>query len=112
MSIIAADIAAWEQTMAGLAPRTDIACYSITAACPVRVGFAVFRCLELSRSGDTSGFWAPLAYSSSVPARAARIPFATLKNWEQGRRHPDAPAAAYLLAIKRKPKEIKEAVAH
>jgi hypothetical protein len=34
-----------------------------------------------------------------------------LKNWEQGRRHPDAPAAAYLLAIKRRPKEIMEAVA-
>ena len=42
---------------------------------------------------------------------AYRIPLATLKNWEQGRRHPDAPAAAYLLAIKRKPKEIREAVA-
>lgn len=40
-----------------------------------------------------------------------RIPLATLKNWEQGRRHPDAPAAAYLLAIQRKPKEIMEAVA-
>jgi putative transcriptional regulator len=26
---------------------------------------------------------------------AYRIPLATLKNWEQGRRHPDAPAAAF-----------------
>jgi len=33
---------------------------------------------------------------------AYRIPLPTLKNWEQGRRHPDAPAAAYLLAIKRR----------
>jgi putative transcriptional regulator len=40
-----------------------------------------------------------------------RIPLATLKNWEQGRRHPDAPAAAYLRAIQRRPKEIMEAVA-
>jgi len=40
-----------------------------------------------------------------------RIPLATLKNWEQGRRNPDAPAAAYLLAIRRRPKEIMEAVA-
>jgi putative transcriptional regulator len=39
-----------------------------------------------------------------------RIPLATLKNWEQGRRHPDAPAAAYLLAIQRRPKEVMEAV--
>jgi len=44
-------------------------------------------------------------------AMSFRIPLATLKNWEQGRRHPDAPAAAYLLAIRRRPKEIMEAVA-
>jgi len=43
-------------------------------------------------------------------AAAYRIPLATLKNWEQGRRVPDAPAAAYLLAIQRKPKEIMKAV--
>lgn len=44
-------------------------------------------------------------------AAAYRIPLPTLKNWEQGRRTPDAPAAAYLLAIKRRPKEVMEAVA-
>jgi putative transcriptional regulator len=44
-------------------------------------------------------------------AAAFRIPLPTLKNWEQGRRLPDAPAAAYLLAIKRRPKEVMEAVA-
>jgi putative transcriptional regulator len=44
-------------------------------------------------------------------AAAFRIPLPTLKNWEQGRRSPDAPAAAYLLAIKRRPKEVMEAVA-
>lgn len=44
-------------------------------------------------------------------AAAYRIPLPTLKNWEQGRRTPDAPAMAYLLAIKRRPKEVMEAVA-
>ena len=44
-------------------------------------------------------------------ASAYRIPLATVKNWEQGRRAPDAPAAAYLLAIRRRPKEVMEAVA-
>ena len=39
-----------------------------------------------------------------------RIPLATLKNWEQGRRQPDAPAAAYLRAIQRRPKEVMEAL--
>jgi putative transcriptional regulator len=44
-------------------------------------------------------------------AAAYRIPLPTLKNWEQGRRSPDAPAMAYLLAIKRRPNEVMEAVA-
>ncbi len=43
-------------------------------------------------------------------ADAYRIPLATLHNWEQGRRVPDAPAAAYLQAIARKPLIIREAL--
>jgi putative transcriptional regulator len=43
-------------------------------------------------------------------ADAFRIPVATLKNWEQGRRVPDAPAVAYLQVIARRPKEIQEAL--
>jgi putative transcriptional regulator len=49
-----------------------------------------------------------LRMSQHVFSAAYRIPLPTLKNWEQGRRMPDA---AYLLAIKRRPKEIMEAVA-
>jgi putative transcriptional regulator len=45
-------------------------------------------------------------------AVAFRIPLATLKNWEQGRRAPDAPAAAYLQAIARRPQAIREALQH
>jgi len=43
-------------------------------------------------------------------AETYRIPLPTLKNREQGRRWPDAPAAAYLQAIAREPKAIKEAL--
>lgn len=43
-------------------------------------------------------------------AVAFQIPLATIKNWEQGRRAPDAPAAAYLKAIARQPKAIREAL--
>jgi putative transcriptional regulator len=43
-------------------------------------------------------------------AETYRIPLPTLKGWEQGRRHPDAPAAAYLLAIARRPREISAAL--
>ncbi len=43
-------------------------------------------------------------------AETFRIPLPTLKNWEQGRRAPDAPAAAYLQVIARRPDAIKEAL--
>jgi len=52
-----------------------------------------------------------LHMSQSRFSAAYRIPLSTLKNWEQGRRRPDAPAAAYLRAIQRRPKEVMEAVA-
>jgi putative transcriptional regulator len=44
-------------------------------------------------------------------ARVYRIPLATLKNWEQGRRQPDAPAFAYLQVIAKHPREAREALA-
>jgi putative transcriptional regulator len=59
---------------------------------------------------DVKAIRRSLKMSQDDFAAAFRIPLATLKNWEQGRRHPDAPAAAYLLAIKRRPKEVMEAV--
>jgi putative transcriptional regulator len=52
-----------------------------------------------------------LKMSQNEFAKAYRIPLATLKNWEQGRRQPDAPASAYLQAIARRPKVIREALA-
>jgi putative transcriptional regulator len=52
-----------------------------------------------------------LNMSQQVFAQTYRIPLPTLKNWEQGRRHPDAPAAAYLLAISRLPAEVGAALA-
>jgi putative transcriptional regulator len=60
---------------------------------------------------DVKAIRRSLRMSQSRFSMAYRIPLATLKNWEQGRRQPDAPASAYLLAIKRRPREIMEAVA-
>jgi putative transcriptional regulator len=60
---------------------------------------------------DVKAIRRSLHMSQQQFAAAFRIPLPTLKNWEQGRRYPDAPAAAYLLAIRRRPKEIMEAVA-
>jgi putative transcriptional regulator len=40
-------------------------------------------------------------------ATAFRIPLATLRDWEQQRSRPDAPARALLLAIERDPKRMR-----
>lgn len=52
-----------------------------------------------------------LRMSQQEFARTYRIPLATIKNWEQGRRQPDATAAAYLQVIARRPREAREALA-
>ena len=43
-------------------------------------------------------------------AASYHIPLTTLKSSGPGRRHPDAPAAAYLLPIARRPREISDAL--
>lgn len=48
--------------------------------------------------------------SQAAFANAYRIPLATLKGWEQGRRQPDATASAYLSVIARMPAEAQEAL--
>jgi putative transcriptional regulator len=60
---------------------------------------------------DVKAIRRSLGMSQDQFAAVYRIPLATLKNWEQGRRQPDAPAAAYLRAIQRRPKEVMEAIA-
>jgi putative transcriptional regulator len=67
--------------------------------------------VTIVRVPDVRAIRRRLRMSQQRFAAAYRIPLATLKNWEQGRRQPDAPAAAYLLAIHRRPKEIMEAIA-
>ena len=52
-----------------------------------------------------------LRMSTQEFARAYRIPLATLRDWEQGRRQPDGPAAAYLQVIAKHPREARAALA-
>jgi putative transcriptional regulator len=60
---------------------------------------------------DVKAIRRKLRMSQQRFAASYRIPLSTLKNWEQKRRVPDAPAAAYLRAISRRPKEVMDAVA-
>jgi putative transcriptional regulator len=51
-----------------------------------------------------------LGLSQQAFASAYRIPLATLKGWEQGRRQPDATASAYLAVIAGIPDATREAL--
>lgn len=51
-----------------------------------------------------------LKMSQQAFASTYRIPLATLKGWEQGRRQPDATAAAYLSVIEKMPTEAQAAL--
>ena len=51
-----------------------------------------------------------LGLSQQAFSSAYRIPLATLKGWEQGRRQPDATASAYLSVIAHLPREARDAL--
>jgi putative transcriptional regulator len=51
-----------------------------------------------------------LGLSQQAFASAYRIPLATLKGWEQGRRQPDATASAYLSVIAQLPAQARDAL--
>ncbi len=56
---------------------------------------------------DVRGLRERLKMSQQAFANTYRIPLATLKGWEQGRRQPDATAAAYLSVIEKLPHEAR-----
>jgi putative transcriptional regulator len=47
-----------------------------------------------------------LGQTQEIFAATYRIPLGTLRDWEQRRKHPDAPARAYLMVIARDPAAI------
>lgn len=84
---------------------------SLTDAVAHARGKPSFVRLHTVPAPDVRAIRRQLRMSQHTFAATFRIPLATLKNWEQGRRQPDAPAAAYLLAIARRPREISAALA-
>ena len=72
---------------------------SLSEACEHAEGSADEVRVHVVEVPDVRAIRRQLRMSQQEFARVYRIPLATLKNWEQGRRQPDAPAAAYLEAI-------------
>jgi putative transcriptional regulator len=52
-----------------------------------------------------------LSLSQAEFAKRYRIPLGTLRDWEQGRTEPDAPARAYIEAISKNPEMIWQSLA-
>jgi putative transcriptional regulator len=84
---------------------------SLTQACEHAEGKLGEDRLHVVEVPDVRAIRRQLRMSQQEFARVYRIPLATLKNWEQGRRQPDAPAAAYLQVIAKRPREAREALA-
>ncbi len=79
-------------------------------ACEFAEGNASTSRVHVVETPDVRAIRRRLHLSQHEFATAFRIPLSTLKNWEQGRRVPDAPAAAYLQVIARQPQVIREAL--
>lgn len=59
---------------------------------------------------DTRAIRADLGLSQPQFARRFRIPLGTLRDWEQGRKMPDAPARALIQVIRLEPKAAERAL--
>lgn len=66
--------------------------------------------LHLVDVPDVRAIREKLGLSQQAFAGAYRIPLATLKGWEQGRRQPDATASAYLSVIAGMPDAARKAL--
>lgn len=60
---------------------------------------------------DVKAIRARAKMSQAQFARAYHLPIGTVKDWEQARRQPDAPARALLTAIERNPEEVMKLLA-
>ena len=69
------------------------------------------RARDYSEDSRREGDPESITYVATPLRRIVSNSTSDAENSEQGRRAPDAPAAAYLLAIQRRPKEVMEAVA-
>jgi putative transcriptional regulator len=68
------------------------------------------RPVAVEEAPDVAALRRRLRMSQGAFATLFGIPLATVKDWEQGRRKPDAPARAYLRVIASNPKAVRRAL--
>ena len=66
--------------------------------------------VETENAPDVGVLRRRLHLSQGAFATLFGLPLATVKDWEQGRRKPDAPARAYLRVIAQNPKAVRAAL--
>ncbi len=66
--------------------------------------------VAVNETPDLTALRRRLHLSQGAFATLFGIPLATIKDWEQGRRRPDAPARAYLRVIAKNPKAVRSAL--
>ena len=72
---------------------------------------AEFKPVSTKAPIDVAAVRRRLRLSQGAFAQLFGIPLATVKDWEQGRRSPDAPARAYLQVIAKDPGAVRRALA-
>lgn len=68
------------------------------------------RPVDTGNAPDVAAVRRRLHLSQGAFAQLFGIPLATVKDWEQGRRRPDAPARAYLRVIAMNPDAVRRAL--
>jgi putative transcriptional regulator len=66
--------------------------------------------VQVEEAPDVASLRRRLRLSQGAFATLFGIPLATVKDWEQGRRTPDAPARAYLRVIAQNPRAVRNAL--
>jgi putative transcriptional regulator len=65
---------------------------------------------RMRRAPDVKALRVRLGMTQEQFARTYRLPLGTVRDWEQGRTRPDAPALALLAVIEREPEAVRRAL--
>ncbi|MBC7793424.1 MAG: helix-turn-helix domain-containing protein [Clostridia bacterium] len=92
---------AFEKIMAGL---EDAMAYAKGDASTAKLHAPALKDVDVRKLRERLGV------SQSEFAAVFNLPIATIKNWEQGRRHPEGPAKALLMVIDHSPEAVFSAI--
>ena len=87
---------------------TDVQIRAAALTDPDSVPVPVYETPGLTHQVNVKRLRERLGLTQEAFAATYRIPVGTLRDWEQGRKNPDAPARAYLTVIDRNPEAVAE----